>query len=549
MVRRPAAQALPHSAALQLPTAIFPVGSAVEYHSKTHGAWIPAKVLAHNRITGLYDLDCKANVEAEKLRRPRSTVASSQQVSADAASNRCEVPRLPVGSLVEYKSSTLGKWISAKVLSFNPVSRLYDLDCKAQVEAEKLRPLQTPANWCRHCSSAHAASAAFCRFCPEVKALQVGARVEAFYEGAWFAGSVRSLPQDDAEGRWKVQCDQDAEGMVTFVQLIRPRLQEDAGPAVSAASQKAESLEVLKFTPSVGTRVEAFYEDQWYPGTVVSSPEQDDEGLGRWAVQCDADPAGLVARVVRVRPLTGSSPTTASGGSPFSAASSSADAHADVSPSRGTDVVLKRATAKDGEERLLVTDHDGKELARFGRADIEYELTAQPDELGRWLQSLERRVIPGLLSLLGTEVNSRGAQLQAAEKSRDELMGSEDYEFFGLDGDTSDQDLNRAYRRLSTRLHPDKGGDEAQFADMRQRYERLQQLRGASSSKKKGGGGSITWEPDDVESMFKAHEEFRLQLVYVTRELTKVNAEVQALRQRCEVVHCLTDMQPATGGA
>jgi len=257
-----------------------------------------------------------------------------------------------------------------------------------------------------------------------------------------------------------------------------------------------------------------------------------------------------LTQVLDIRPLSdnysGGVSSTTPGSSPTAGSGSP------TSEAKQREVVLKKATLSDGQERILVSDRGGTELASFGQSEIEFELKADPTELTNWLQSMDQCIMPGLLSLLGSEVGARGSRLKAAEKERDEFKGIEDYEFFGLGNSVSDQDLVKAYRKQSTKLHPDKGGDEADFNDMRQRYERLQKLRGLEKEKTKGGGGQITYDPDDRDSMLHAHEEFRLQLVYITRELRKVEADLQELRHRNSAApQCLMDapMQPATGGA
>jgi len=104
------------------------------------------------------------------------------------------------------------------------------------------------------------------------RAVFVGTRVEAFYEGQWYRGTIVSVPAEDEEGRWIVQCDVDAPGTLTYAK-------------------------------SVSSRVEALYEGQWYRGSVVSVPSEDEEGC--WAVQCDVDPPGVLTKTTTVRVAPG----------------------------------------------------------------------------------------------------------------------------------------------------------------------------------------------------------------------------------------------------
>lgn len=46
----------------------FGVGAQVEYNSQSQGKWIPAKVMAYNPNTQMYDLDCKLQVTRDQIR-------------------------------------------------------------------------------------------------------------------------------------------------------------------------------------------------------------------------------------------------------------------------------------------------------------------------------------------------------------------------------------------------------------------------------------------------------------------------------------------------
>lgn len=339
-----------------------------------------------------------------------------------------------------------------------------------------------------------------------------------------------------------------------MVQQIRPLLPKEPDCKNAHSAQTADPIESAGASPTskleIGSRVEAFYEGDWYAGTLVRTLEQDAKGPFQYLVKCDTDPDDCLTQALDIRPLSDSFSRGVTSTSPGS--SPTAGSASPMGEAQQREVVLKKATLSDGQERILVSDKEGKELASFGQSEIEFELKADPVQLTKWVNGLDQCVLPGLLSLLGSEVGARGSRLQAAEKERDEFKGVEDYEFFGLGTSITDQDLKKAYRKLSTKLHPDKGGDDAEFNEMRQRYERLQKLRGLEKEKNKGGGGQITYDPDDRDSMIRAHEEFRLQLVYITRELTKIEKDLQELRHRSSAApQYLTDAptQPATGGA
>eukprot|EP00440_Ansanella_granifera_P033646 gb/GFBE01036508.1/.p1 GENE.gb/GFBE01036508.1/~~gb/GFBE01036508.1/.p1 ORF type:complete len:482 (+),score=98.59 gb/GFBE01036508.1/:1-1446(+) len=56
----------------------------------------------------------------------------------------------------------------------------------------------------------------------------IGAKVEAFYHGTWYAGFIHDLPSQTAEGTWKVQCDVDRDELLTRTKYIRPVNDEGA---------------------------------------------------------------------------------------------------------------------------------------------------------------------------------------------------------------------------------------------------------------------------------------------------------------------------------
>eukprot|EP00931_Biecheleriopsis_adriatica_P022209 TRINITY_DN14338_c0_g1_i1.p1 TRINITY_DN14338_c0_g1~~TRINITY_DN14338_c0_g1_i1.p1 ORF type:complete len:570 (+),score=119.56 TRINITY_DN14338_c0_g1_i1:82-1791(+) len=221
-----------------------------------------------------------------------------------------------------------------------------------------------------------------------------------------------------------------------------------------------------------------------------------------------------------------------------SEAASGAEAAEQAETPQTADVKVFMVETKTGETAVMVERQDGKRW-RFMRNSIDFELACTADALQAWLDGICTEQLPGLLTLLANEVNTRGESLKAAEKDRDALRGTEDYDFFGLDGnECSDKDIERAYRRKSTQLHPDKGGDEESFNQMREKYEQLKSLRG--ENKRKEGGGSIKWDPKSRDSMMTAHRDLREQLVWITRHIEQVEEELKDLRKRQSARHSLT---------
>jgi len=207
------------------------------------------------------------------------------------------------------------------------------------------------------------------------------------------------------------------------------------------------------------------------------------------------------------------------------------------------DVKVSKVTLQDGASLVVVTDLAGTQLGAFDKSAIEFELHCTTEQLDPWLNGLATQILPGLLMLIAGEVNERGALLKDTEKERDDLRGTEDYDFFGLDADECDEKtIDRAYRRASTKLHPDKGGDEAAFAEMRKRYDQLKALRGEEKPKdQKAGGGSIKWDPKSRVSMITAHADLRGQLVWITKKIEDASGQIAQLRERQQTCRALTN--------
>jgi len=224
----------------------------------------------------------------------------------------------------------------------------------------------------------------------------------------------------------------------------------------------------------------------------------------------------------------------------------------------------------NGETWYVVLDTRGEQLGSFGPSALNFELNSNEAGIEAWLKDVSTPLLPGVLKLLMDEMQSKAARMREAEERLGSIWAPEDAGFFGLEVDCPEKDLERAYRRVAARLHPDKGGDVASFDAMKKRYERLKEYRvrsdcahpapgNASSSsaapadakkppaeedeaKSAGSGGSIKWEPKDRESMIKAHEELRLQLRYIEDKSERLEREVQDIESQLRSCRdCLED--------
>ena len=73
-----------------------------------------------------------------------------------------------------------------------------------------------------------------------------------------------------------------------------------------------------------------------------------------------------------------------------------------------------------------------------------------------------------------------------------QVADSEYYDLLGVQRDCSEKELRKAYRKLSMKHHPDKGGDEKKFQGINEAYEVLSdpQKRAAYDRFGKGGGAA-----------------------------------------------------------
>jgi len=131
--------------------AVHAAGDVVEYFSSTQNRWISAKVLSRS-TNGTYQLDCKPDVPADKVRKPTPATAASKPGTGTLSTAPTDtlgtgtlgsvgaVDTFTEGDTVEYFGATLAKWIPAKVQKVNP-DGTFDLDCKPRVPRDKIRRL------------------------------------------------------------------------------------------------------------------------------------------------------------------------------------------------------------------------------------------------------------------------------------------------------------------------------------------------------------------------------------------------------------------------
>jgi hypothetical protein len=187
---------------------------------------------------------------------------------------------------------------------------------------------------------------------------------------------------------------------------------------------------------------------------------------------------------------------------------------------------------------VFLQAENGNKILAFDESTIDFELACEAAPLQAWMDGIDLGMIPGLLTFLQSEASLRHEKLQTLKQEKDYYREKLDYTYFGLNEDSSDKDIDRAYRQASRELHPDKGGDEKAFAEMRQRYEEIKSMRQKDEEEapvekaEVQESDPLQWDPCDRTSMLKAHEAMRGFLIWVSNDLKTITGELEDLRVR-----------------
>jgi len=101
----------------------LPHGVKCRYYSSSYG-WMPARVQAVNESDGTYDLDVRQHAALDKI-SPMSSVSTAEA--------------WPNGTLAQYHSTSVNKWLPATVQSFNEPEGTYNLDVRDHAEVDRIR--------------------------------------------------------------------------------------------------------------------------------------------------------------------------------------------------------------------------------------------------------------------------------------------------------------------------------------------------------------------------------------------------------------------------
>jgi DnaJ-class molecular chaperone len=76
------------------------------------------------------------------------------------------------------------------------------------------------------------------------------------------------------------------------------------------------------------------------------------------------------------------------------------------------------------------------------------------------------------------------------------------YQTLGVNRDATADEIKRAYRRLASQHHPDKGGDKAKFQEVQQAYDTLTNPQSHAGYDNPGFGGFRADAPFDFQTIF-----------------------------------------------
>jgi len=446
----------------------------VEYYSASKQRWILGSFEGFNTEFGTYTLNVQPYARAGDVRY------------APEAS-------------VEYYSNSCGRWIPAVVNCFDEDLDVYALDVQPYAKPQDVR----------------------------------------------LAGFEEPLQEPCMENRrdpdWRIKMAAATAPVVTEMPAPAPQLQEvQVMPAEEEDDPMIAEL-VNSLTASdrfpVGARVEYFdKKGTWLPAKVMGF----DETLGTY--QLDIQPYALAGHV-RL-PGTHLHLPDAPGAAGLAAEAPNIEKDGeggeDVKPEpKGSVPQFTVQKQREGDRVVFVVfleGNDGKQIRAFDGECTNFELGCEADPLRTWLDGVSNDMLPGLLTLLQYEVSFRNERLQAMQEEKDSYSGVDAYEYFGLDEEATDQEIARAYRQKAKELHPDKGGDEEDFEDMRKRYDQLKANRaegGQGGKKAKGGEGDpLSWDPCDRASMLNAHDKMRSFLVWVSNDAAQISKDLEELRRR-----------------
>lgn len=185
--------------------------------------------------------------------------------------------------------------------------------------------------------------------------------------------------------------------------------------------------------------------------------------------------------------LKAASPTAADGGQPTEAGVAASEEPDDF-PSgecvaydgRGRPMIVRTVDTDSGAARTFVRNEDGDHSV-FGENTVASLTKASEEKAYQWASALSQMQIRGLTHELGQRLLAQSRLYHSRLKELDKMGDALNYSYFGLTPDSTDKDIDNAYRKKARQMHPDKNGgtDEAKqkFQSMKERYEAIKRKR------------------------------------------------------------------------
>merc|ERR1712194_200497 len=143
---------------------------------------------------------------------------------------------------------------------------------------------------------------------------------------------------------------------------------------------------------------------------------------------------------------------------------------------KGRPTIVRQVDEETGTGRTVVRNEDGTKSV-FGESTVQSLSSSNEEKAEKWTTALTTLQLRGLVHEVGQRL-LEGSRVYHQKLAELDTMGEKlNYQYFGLEADASERDIDNAYRKLARQMHPDKNGgtEEAKkkFQDMKERYEAL----------------------------------------------------------------------------
>jgi len=157
----------------------------------------------------------------------------------------------------------------------------------------------------------------------------------------------------------------------------------------------------------------------------------------------------------------------------------------------GLPSIVRQVDGETGNARTVVRSLlDGSQYA-FGKSTIDSLSTSSRRDAEVWVSQFSDQQMHGLVHEVGQRLLEHSQRYQAQIKDLERSNEALSYMYFGLSEDASDKELDKVYRQLAKKMHPDRNGgtEEAKqrFQNMKERYESLKRKLSEKKDDKNSG--------------------------------------------------------------